>query len=353
MNDSWNWFVAPTFAFGAVAVLTPLVVRLAHRRGWVAEPQADRWHRTPTALMGGIAIFVAAALGWLWLAPSGPLLWIAVAGAILFVAGFMDDRVGLSPLAKVGAQVAGAGVLLAGGLSFTPGWPLWISVPFTLFWVVGITNAVNLLDNMDGVAAGVSTIAAAALAAVAWTVGHAEVAVGALVLAAAAGGFLLYNFNPARTFMGDCGSLFLGISLAGLAMAAPQGATVAGVTVVPVVAALILAVPVLDTTLVTISRVCVGRGIAQGGKDHTSHRLVRTGLAERTVALALYGVGIISGIAGWGALASDLGPAMVLLSGVTLAFFVFGRFLYGIHVYGDESAGRGTTVSGGSIRREG
>lgn len=277
--------------------------------------------------MGGVGIFAAAMLGWLLVGATGPLQWVTIAGFGLFAAGFADDVLGLSPLAKMAIQLGAAGVLMAGGLLFTPDWPLWLAVPITVVWVVGVTNAVNLLDHMDGVAAGVSTVAALALAAIAGLAGNVEVAVGSLVLAAAAGGFLAFNFNPAKTFMGDCGSLFLGVSLAGLAMAAPVGAGGTPGLVVPVVAATVLAVPIFDTTLVTVGRIKGGRSVAQGGRDHTSHRLAMAGLSTPAVAIGLYGVGLAVGAVGVALVTLPMMLLALLVSGLALGLVAAGLVL--------------------------
>src|SRR6266568_3753483 len=282
-------------------VVTPAVRALARSLGLIARPTADRWHQRPTALMGGVAIaagtlvgvvawFTIAAFGWSSeFAAAQP--WpraVAASAAFMFAVGLVDDLVRLRPQLKFILQLLAGVVLVAAGatLALTP-WHL-INVLATVFWFVGLTNAFNLLDNMDGVAAGVGAIAALFLGVTfafqgAWL--HAAVAWS---LAGAALGFLRYNFHPATIFMGDAGSLFVGSLLAGLVMTSPASASGSLVAVLFVPLA-IVAVPIVDTALVAVTRALASRAISQGGKDHSAHRLVALGLAERQVALLLYG----------------------------------------------------------------
>lgn len=346
---SWSRPLAPGLgAFLLTVAATPLVIRVARRMGWVAEPREDRWHERPTALMGGIAIYLGATAGWL-LAPAAGFPWgLWAGGTLLFVSGLADDLNGLSPVAKVVAQVAGATVILVAGWELAPGWPAWLSVSLTYLWVIGITNAVNLLDNMDGLAAGIAGIAALTVAVLAAVAGAWPTSGPALALAGAAGGFLVYNFHPARVFMGDSGALFLGFSVSALALSHP-GAGASGTAAVLAVPAAVMAVPILDTTLVTVKRIVGGRSITQGGKDHSSHRLVFLGLSERRAVLTLYGVA-----AGFSALAVAfelfnvyLTLAVAALSAVALA--VFGVFLGEVRVTRPNSPLADTESSGGTV----
>lgn len=270
-------------------VVTPLVIRWAHRRGWIAQPRADRWHERPTALMGGVAIY-AATTGALLLTTGTlpPYLW---GGAtLLFVVGAVDDRRGLSPLVKLFVQVAAALLVFPAGYAFGQGAP-WLVGPLTVLWVVGVTNAVNLLDNMDGLAAGVVVVAALAVAGLVGAAAPAAAPV--LALAGGALGFLWYNFSPARVFMGDSGSLFLGYVLAAHVLAVP--AQLESSSVLWLVPVAVVAVPIFDTLLVTTNRLRAGRPVSQGGRDHSSHRLVRRGLSERWAVASLYGLGAAAG----------------------------------------------------------
>jgi UDP-GlcNAc:undecaprenyl-phosphate GlcNAc-1-phosphate transferase len=280
---------------------TPLARRL------VALPSADRWHETPTPLLGGIGIFAGLGAG-LWLAaaagafePTWALLGIYLGCGLIFASGLIDDVYGLNPLAKIAAQIAAAIVVLATGTQVQLVGNEWVGYAIALVWLVGVTNAFNLLDNMDGLAATLAAIAFGFFAIDAVTVHDSHLILSfALAGAAACAGFLPFNLRrdgKALVFMGDSGSLTIGFALAALGLAASwrvAGTTAATLTL-PI---LILAVPILDTALVTVVRLLEGRPIYQGGRDHASHRLVRYGLSERhavaLLALIATGIGLSS-----------------------------------------------------------
>ena len=335
-----GWALLPS-ALG-VLLLTPLVIWLARRLEWVAYPREDRWHGRPTALMGGIAIYGAATLGLFVALPAGDV-WAVWSGAtLMFAVGAVDDLARIQPAAKLAAQVVATGLLLYAGYAFGAHWPLWLSLPITLLWVLGITNAVNLLDNMDGLAAGVAGIAALVMAVFAGLTGSATaVALGGAVGGAALG-FLAFNYEPARIFMGDCGSLFLGFTIAALALVVQQQAAGVGQLAVGLVPLAVLAVPILDTTLVTCMRKLAGRPVSQGGRDHTSHRLVFLGLSEQHAVLTLYGLSLCSG-----------GLALVVLFVDVTLFYALSTFLgIGLGVFGIYVA-RASVQRAGDARGDG
>lgn len=321
-------------AFAATAALTPLVILLARSLGWVAKPRADRWHSRPTALMGGIGIGAGTLLAWLLSGRVEAIVPVALPALGIFVLGFVDDRLNLRPHHKLVGQIAAAAALLGMGVRFEA-LPLPLSLPVTMLWVLTVTNAVNLLDNMDGLAAGVCAISALVLAAYSG-MGTPE-AVPALALAGSCAGFLLYNFNPARVFMGDCGSMFLGFTLSALAIQGTYRAAPNLVLslLVPVAA---LAIPIFDTTLVSIARTLAGRSIAQGGRDHSSHRLVSLGLSERGTVLALWA--LTAAFGGLALAATHLRLMVVLLLGALLlvGLALLGLFLGFLKVYQSEAA---------------
>ncbi len=276
--------------------ITPVVIHLAMKMEWVALPKADRWHERPTALMGGVAIFLSATVAFALVSKTPEITGIWLGAALMFLTGLVDDIKNIKPAAKLIAQILATGLLLYSGYAFAPQLPIWLSFPLTFLWVIGITNALNLLDNMDGLAAGIAAIASAFLAVFSWLVGS-TVGVGiALATAGAAAGFLIFNFKPARIFMGDSGSLFLGYMIASLSILIQATIPVAQGLAVYLVSAAVLAVPIFDTTLVTMIRPIVGRSVSQGGRDHTSHRLVFLGFSERRAVLFLYGISIVSGL---------------------------------------------------------
>jgi UDP-GlcNAc:undecaprenyl-phosphate GlcNAc-1-phosphate transferase len=303
--------------------------------------------------MGGIAIYAAATAGLLAVTSLGEVWAIWGGATLMFIVGTVDDLSRIRPSAKLAAQVVATGLLLYNGYAFGAHWAPWVSFPLTLLWVVGITNAVNLLDNMDGLAAGVAGIAALIMTVFAGVSGSAMAMMVGGGVGGAALGFLAFNFKPARIFMGDCGSLFLGFSIASIALAIQQQPGVEGQAAVGLVPLAVLAVPILDTTLVTFMRKLAGRPVSQGGQDHTSHRLVFLGLSERHAVLMLYALSL-----GSGALA-----LLVLFVDVTLfyalsVFVGIGLGMFGIHVaqanvYREvevEDKGSSTPASGRILR---
>ncbi|MFO8098644.1 MAG: hypothetical protein R6T83_03365 [Salinibacter sp.] len=332
-------------------ILTPTVGWWARRNEWVDRPSDDRWSNRPVALLGGIALLLGASVGLVVGGGAAAYTWPVWAGGLLvFSVGLADDLWSLRPEAKLVAQVAAAALLLYAGHAFWRGGPVWASVPLTFFWVIGVTNAVNLIDGIDGLAASIAAVASGVLAALAGLLGQPALAVVAAALVGASLGFLAYNARPARIFMGDCGSLLLGYGLAVLALSAQgAGGPVAG-TLVPVV---VLAVPIFDTTFVTITRILRGQSVAEGGNDHTHHRLVRLGLSEGQAVWVLSGIS-----AGFGLAALLLVQATaqlfyaVVLSGVVACVGI------GLYLAGGPGARptvragtRGVTEWGGAVMR--
>jgi len=319
-----------------VAVLWSLLRSPAGAR-LVAVPSDERWHEQPTPTFGGVGIF-AGFLGGVALALAvGAVEWSGELGGILagttvvFAAGLIDDLRHLSPIAKLAAQVAGAVIVLASGLHVEIVGNDVLAWAIGLLWLVGITNAFNLLDNMDGLAATLAIVACGYFAIDAVTEhSNDTVLVLALGLGLACGGFLPFNLRPRRgavVFMGDSGSMVLGFGLASLALAASW--TVAGTTAATILLPLlVLAIPILDTTLVTIARLVEKRPVTQGGRDHTSHRLVYYGLSETRAVLLL---AIVASAIGATALAYNvLDNGRLTAIGVLVTFVIlvqFGSFL--------------------------
>ncbi|HEX3245587.1 MAG TPA: Gfo/Idh/MocA family oxidoreductase [Chloroflexota bacterium] len=339
--------VYPLSAVVALAValsFTPLVGQLAMRLGVVAYPQRDRWHRVATPLLGGIAIFLAIIpVFFLLPQPNQPDRFdrfggLLIGATIMFGVGLYDDLRGLPPYGKLLAQVVAACVLIIGGLPLnqTP-LPL-LLVPLSIFWIVGVTNAFNLLDNMDGLSAGIAIVVALTLAGYNHIQGDRQMAMLCLIVAGSAAGFLVFNFNPARIFMGDSGSLLLGYMLSCIVVLGASKATseLMAALLIPVA---VMALPILDTSLVTVMRALNRRPISRGGRDHLSHRLVAIGLSERSAVLVLYGV---SATAGALVLASRfIGGWTALSIGVVLAVAIlfFGIYLAQVRIYSEKDYG--------------
>jgi len=302
------------------ALLTPLAMRLAPTVGAVDRPRAERWHERETPLLGGLAITAAIVTAVLVFGGFTERM-LAVCGGVLLlhVVGLVDDVKGVRPANKLVAQVAAASILVLGGVQAA--WPenAILSVPLTVFWVLGITNAVNLLDNMDGLASGIAAISGLAVAACLVPAGFGyDAVIVALAAAGAALGFLPYNRHPARIFMGDSGSMPLGFALAAATLLGThrEAGNLAIVMAGPMLA---LAVPILDTTFVSVLRKWHGRSISTGGRDHLSHRLVALGLPERQAVRLLWFLAAAFGALAVGASRLDMVGGVTLL---LLAIFV-------------------------------
>ncbi len=323
--------------FAVAVALTPLVRRLARRFGYVAAPQADRWHRAPTALLGGIAVFGGAAVSVVSLPQwSGPMVAVACGSAAAFAVGLLDDLVAFRPVTKLTLQVVIASAALAWGLRLDWTGSLTADSLLTVLWLIGLTNAFNLIDNMDGACSGVGAIAAAALATIGLGLaGGPTPAVGvAAALCGALLGFLVYNHHPASIFLGDSGALFVGFLLAGLSLLTdgPKGSVPEVAVAVPI---LVLLVPIFDTTLVTVSRKLSGRAASRGGTDHTAHRLVALGFSEKRAVLFLYAMALVSG--GGAILVTRVGRATdALLALLVVGVLLLGVALLRVRVYGGE-----------------
>src|SRR4051812_15196019 len=319
-------------ALGLSLALVPLCRALALRVGRVAHPREDRWHRRPVALLGGVAIGIslftgAAAFGLVTQVPV--LLGCAL---LMFLIGLLDDLINLKPATKLIVQIALGSALLF--FDFRLNWVHSVTIDslLTLVWVVGMTNAFNLLDNMDGLCAGVALIVGAALLIDLLPgssgAAFADVRFLALLLGST-GGFLVYNINPASIFMGDSGSLLLGFSFAAVTLSSShEGAGRSDILSIVAAPLFVLMIPIFDTTLVTLSRLLSGRSAAQGGRDHSSHRLVAIGLSERRAVTVLWLFAAIGGAIGvavdylnrsWVAIA-----ALTFLVGMALFSAYFG-----------------------------
>jgi UDP-GlcNAc:undecaprenyl-phosphate GlcNAc-1-phosphate transferase len=325
-------------------VLTPLAIRAALRLGVLDHPGERKSHSTPTPYLGGIAIVLAVTLAIVaaaivrgeTVATLTQLLGILAIALAMSATGLVDDLRGLPVVLRFGLQLAAALGLWQLGVRVDLTGELLVDLPLTVLWTVGITNAMNLLDNMDGLSASTATIASLWFGIIAVVNGQFLVSALAFAVAGAAAGFLRDNRPPARIYMGDAGSLFLGIMLASLGMLLSLDR---GMVVTAAVPVLILTVPVLDTALVTVARIRHGISPFQGGKDHTSHRLVRVGLP---VPIAVGLIAIASLAHGWVALLVlriDTTSALLLLGLTALFDLFFFALLAKVPVY-DNSRGR-------------
>lgn len=289
-------------AFALALALTPLVRMVALRLGVVDHPERRKMHQMPVPLLGGAAIvlsFTAMAMvlrGWYpeELGDEDHKLPVLLGASLLIgLLGLFDDWKGARVWLKFSVQVAAASLVVAAGVrvdvftnplggSFDIGW---LGIPLTIFWIVGVTNAINLIDGLDGLAAGIGTIASLSLCAVGALVGDPLVAILSLVLAGATLGILPYNVYPARIFIGDTGSMFIGFTLASLGALGSLKATTATVLILPIV---VLGIPVFDTLWAILRRTHRRVSPFMPDREHIHHRLVRVGLHHRHVVMVLY-----------------------------------------------------------------
>lgn len=289
--------------------VTPCVKKLAIRIGAIDIPGDDRRiHNRPVPRLGGLAIYMAFTVVVLTLVPfSIKLLGIIAGATMIAILGIMDDVKPLPAKVKLIVQIAAAIVLVSSGVKVE-----WVTNPFdkvdgmsylgifsypiTVFWIVGVTNTLNLIDGLDGLAAGIATIASFSLMVVSVINGHGVVAILTAALAGSALGFLPYNFNPAKIFMGDTGSTFLGFVLAAISI---EGAIKGAATLAIAIPLLALGLPIFDTTFAIIRRAVNGKPIMEADKGHLHHRLLALGLSQRQVVFTLY---IVSAFLGIGAI---------------------------------------------------
>ncbi len=309
-----TYFTMLLLAMVVTFVTTPLANRLAHLLGAVDRPDPRKIHRNPTPRLGGLAVLCGfcaplPALYFLdnrvaWIFQQNQLLILTLVGCslVMFAVGVADDILNLSPGRKLVFQILVAIAMYAGGFRIseitTPWghtWHLhWLALPVTVGWIVGLTNATNLLDGMDGLVAGMAAVLAVSLALINILGGNTVVALLTFCLAGAALGFLPYNFSPARIFLGDSGSLFLGLVMAAISTISFFKAATATLVLIPF---LLFALPLFDTTTVVIGRLRRGQHPFSPDKTHVHHRLLSLGLNQKEAAFFLYVVCIFLGVA--------------------------------------------------------
>lgn len=295
-------YVTLIICFMASILITPLVKKLAFKIGATDKPNQRKVHQKVMPRLGGLAIYLSFLIGYLVMQPEGPYaLPILVGGTIIIITGMLDDMYELSAKVKLVGQLAAALiVVLWGGIQVEfINLPFegqlhfgFLSIPFTILWIVGITNAINLIDGLDGLAAGVSSIALITISGMAMINGTAFVALmGSLVLASTLG-FLIYNFHPAKIFMGDTGALFLGFMIAVLSLLGFKNVTLISF-IVPI---LILGVPISDTFFAIIRRIVNKKPIGAADKSHLHHCLLDSGFTHRQTVLIIYAIAAFFGM---------------------------------------------------------
>ena len=328
-------------ALGVALFLTPVVISFARRTGALDAPDARKVHVRPIPRIGGIGIYAAfmvSVLVQMSISDFSPeimtSLWGLLAGGTIIVAiGIIDDYRDLPAKVKLLGQILAACVLVIGFdvridvITDPLGDFIYLeyfAIPATIFWVVGLTNTVNLIDGLDGLAAGVSSIAAVTIFLVAMEEGIPFVAMITAALAGAAIGFLYYNFNPARIFMGDTGSMFLGFMLAGISVI---GAVKSAATIALIVPILALGLPILDTTFAIVRRARNHRPIFKPDKGHLHHRLLAHGFTQKQAVLLMYVVSALFGLCALALTAVSTQAALLIIIIVAAAVFIGARKL--------------------------
>lgn len=319
-------------------VLTPLMRKVALRTGFVDKPVARSMHTEPKPYLGGVAIFLAFAAAVLLGGGAGnrEVIGILVGGGLTVLLGIIDDKVQLNAKIKFIGQIVTAAVLVYGfGVQIEHIYsPLgdrfvqfgFFSKPLTVLWIVAFVNVVNLIDGLDGLAAGISSIASLTLLLVSIQQGFSSPIVLTAALAGAAIGFLRYNFNPAKIFMGDAGSMFLGYTLAAVSVHGVLKTTVTVGVFVPVLA---LALPIFDTAFAIVRRLATGRSIGEADKDHLHHRLLRLGLSHRNTVLVMWTISAWLGLSAVAMTEVSLEQALIIMAMVLLGI-LFGAKKVGL-----------------------
>lgn len=329
----WAFLIALAAAYG----LTPAVKVLANRIGALDKPGERKIHTRSLPLLGGVAIYAGFCLAVLFTlgARNLQIRGILLGATLIVLLGMVDDFRPLPARLKLLGQVLIAAVVVIpfgvriewltnpmSGMVYLGR----LGIPLTIVWFVAVINTVNLSDGLDGLAAGISSIAAATLFLIAWKAGQGQVLILTAALAGGALGFLRYNFSPAKIFMGDSGSMFLGFVLAAVAV---QGAMKSAATIALAVPILALGVPVFDTSFAIIRRFLNGRPIYEADRDHLHHRLLQMGLNQRQAVLFIYTVSLYLGFAAY--ILSELdGAAAALVLAVVGCTVWFGAKLMGI-----------------------
>lgn len=296
-------YLAIAVTFIASIILTPIVRKLAFRIGAVDHPNHRKVHTMIMPRIGGLAIFTAFLVGYLLLRPEDShSTGILVGAVIIILTGLLDDMLEITAKAKVVGQLAAAIVVVTWGglqiefINLPFGGQLefgFLSIPITILWIISITNVINLIDGLDGLAAGVSTIALVTLAIMAIIMGDPFVFATAAILAASSAGFLIYNFYPAKIFMGDTGSLFLGYMISVLALLGFKNVAVISL-IIPVI---MLGVPISDTFFAIVRRIRMKQKISAPDKSHLHHCLIKSGFSHKQSVLIIYGIAALFGLA--------------------------------------------------------
>lgn len=343
-----TYFWAFAVALLVSMVVMPAVILLAQRTGAMDAPNARKVHKKPIPRIGGLGIYAGFMAAIIFVAVKFGLdgeqlkeiVGLIVSGSLIVALGLLDDYKNLPAKVKLGGQILAAAVLVLifdvridfvtdpyGEYIYFDNFPIpYLAIPVTMFWLVGLTNTVNLIDGLDGLAAGVASIASFTIMLIALEQNLILVAVLTAALAGAAVGFLKYNFNPAKIFMGDTGSMFLGFMLAGISVTGAVKSVAAIALVVPIFA---LGLPILDTTFAIVRRIRGGVPIFKPDKGHLHHRLLSVGFTQRQAVLLMYVISALFGLSAIALTAVSSQIAVIILL-VVVAAIIYGVLKLGI-----------------------
>ncbi|WHX40247.1 MraY family glycosyltransferase [Mesobacillus sp. AQ2] len=320
-------------SFLTVLILTPFVIKFAHKIGATDKPNHRKVHAKVMPRLGGLAIFLGVVAGFFTAGlQNEKLTGITIGAIIIIVLGILDDKYELSAKVKLLGQIAAAGIVVSTGLTidfisipFMEKFNLGIwAIPVTIFWIVAITNAINLIDGLDGLAAGISSIGIATVAFMAGAAGKPLILALALILLGSTLAFLFYNFHPAKIFMGDTGALFLGYSIGILSLLGLYKSVTLFSFIVPII---ILGVPIFDTTYAIIRRVVNKKPIGAPDKSHLHHRILAIGLSHRNTVLVIYALGILFSVAAVVFETSTLWGSLLIVFGLLLLFQIIAEVI--------------------------
>lgn len=293
-------------AFILTFIQMPFTIKIAKKKGFLDVPKDERRvHKKPIPVGGGIAMVISVSILMVYFLPINKnLIMVLIASLIIAISGLYDDKEGLSPKLKFLFQILAAVILIIGGMKiefFTNPFDSHdallilniLSIPVTIFWVCGITNTINLIDGLDGLASGVSMICAISMFFITYKMGRYDVSLVCALVAGACLGFLPFNFNPAKIFMGDTGALYLGFMLSYISISGFLKQAAILMIFVPV---LILGVPVFDTAFAMVRRKLSGKSMVEADKGHLHHRLLKMGLNQRQTVVILYSISAIFGV---------------------------------------------------------
>ena len=316
------FFIAIIISYG----FTPLARQIAFKIKLLDHPNYKKSHAHPTPLLGGLSIFLAFFTAVLFTTNINAQMYgILTGGIILMTLGIIDDKLGMMPSMKLSGQILAALIVYKAGIRVITFEDYYVSMLFTVFWIVGITNAFNLLDNLNGLSSGIAGISAIFFGVMALLDSEVYIAVLAFALAGACFGFLKHNFPKAKIFMGDSGSMFLGFTLACIAILGSWETDKISLSFcLPI---LVLGYPIFDTTLVTFLRIKEKRSIFIGGKDHSSHILASLGFKKKRAVVLIYTICILLGVAAFLVSTLSLGIATTVFLITALSMLGFGIYL--------------------------